>query len=560
MIERTVQLVTANNKLQQEIKGHTQTELALSQNEQKYRILFEASNDAIFLETVEGRILDCNAAACELYGYTKPELTALTVADLFPEETVLPPLDIDAAKAMGGRLFVESVGVKKEGLAFPIEMNSRLMMVGDKIRLLVYIRDITRRKKTERALRLLNDELVALNAIATAINKSYELDYIIETTLETVLKVVNIEASWIQLLTDDTTLSLIASRGFSVDMAQALKTTRVGQGVTGQVAQLGQPVLISDAAEKPGLLSPRETADGVRMVTGVPIKSKDTVLGVLGVFSKRPITLNREEVQLLTAIGQQIGVAIENIQLAEKASQVKLLEESDRLRAELIANVSHELRTPLGLIKIFCTTLQREDVDFDPETQKEFLQDIEAETERLEKLVNNLLNLSRIQEGQLRLDKQPADVGALVQNSVKDMSAHFSEHQIVKNLPDEPLVAVIDSRYIEQVLRNLISNAIKYSPQGGTITIDGYAQDNQLCIQVRDQGIGIAPSDLEKVFERFYRTKNEHTQNIGGVGLGLAVCKGIVEAHNGRIWVESIPGEGSAFKFILPLDDNARTG
>jgi two-component system sensor histidine kinase VicK len=129
------------------------------------------------------------------------------------------------------------------------------------------------------------------------------------------------------------------------------------------------------------------------------------------------------------------------------------------------------------------------------------------------------------------------------------------QHCFVHDFPSKPLVATVDSKRIEQVLRNLLTNAIKYSPEGGHITVQGRGDHRQLLIQVRDEGMGIPPEDLERVFERFYRVENEITQRVGGVGLGLAVCRAIVEAHGGRMWVESSLGVGSTFFFTLPAKE-----
>jgi signal transduction histidine kinase len=217
----------------------------------------------------------------------------------------------------------------------------------------------------------------------------------------------------------------------------------------------------------------------------------------------------------------------------------------------LIANVSHEVRTPLGLIKVFSTSLLAEDVDFDRETQKQFLRGIDEETDRLERIVDNLLDLSRIESGRLRLDMRPTDVGRLAREVMEDMEAQAIQHCLIHDFPPDPLVAIIDPKRVEQVLRNLLSNAIKYSPEGGTIALRGSEGERHITIQVSDEGIGIPAGDLERVFERFYRVENEITRSVGGVGLGLAVCRSIVAAHGGRIWAESTLGVGSTFSFTL---------
>jgi two-component system sensor histidine kinase KdpD len=258
-------------------------------------------------------------------------------------------------------------------------------------------------------------------------------------------------------------------------------------------------------------------------------------------------------VQLLTTIGRQIGIAVENARLAQQAAEVKILREVDRLRSELIANVSHELRTPLGLIKISSSSLLMEDADFDRATQLKFLRSISEETAKLELIVEHLLDLGRIESGRLRLDRQPADLGLLIGNTIKSMEALSTRHRLVSDLPAGSLVASVDAKRVEQVLRNLLDNAIKYSPEGGTVAVQAYPGNAQILVAVSDEGIGIPAEEWDRIFERFHRVENEVTRRMRGAGLGLAVCRGIIEAHGGRIWAESQPGAGSTFCFTLPL-------
>jgi len=430
--------------------------------------------------------------------------------------------------------------------------------------------EIAERKRIEEELRHRNEELMALNAIATTIGQSLDLDHILNATLDKVLEVIEIDAGWIQLLDENAdVLSLVAHRGFSQEIAKEAKNIKLGESMASQVIQSGQPIVVAEvpalststrlgvnSVEGPVLSQspePAEEGERLRAFAGVPIKSKDKVLGVLGVFSRSTRQPSSQEMPLLTATGHQIGVAIENVRLAEKASEIEILRELNRLRSELIANVSHELRTPLGLIQIFCTTLLREDVDFDRKTQREFLRDIEEETDKLEKIVDNLLDLSQMKDGRLHLEKCPTDLGQLAKEVMETMEVQLTQHRFVHDFPSDPLMATVDPKRIEQVLRNLLSNAIKYSPEGGTITVQGRGDKRQLLVRVSDQGMGIPSEDIERVFERFYRVENEITQGMRGVGLGLAVCRGIVEAHGGRIWVESTLGVGSTFYFTLPV-------
>ena len=206
----------------------------------------------------------------------------------------------------------------------------------------------------------------------------------------------------------------------------------------------------------------------------------------------------------------------------------------------------------MGLIKAFASSLMMEDVDLPPETRLDFVQGIDEEADKLEKIVANLLSVSRVESGRSQLNRRPTDLGQLIRETVAAMDVQSSRHRLVYDLPPEPLLATMDVRSIEQVMRNLLDNAVKYSPEGGTITVHGHRDQAQVLVAVSDQGMGIQSEDLDRVFERFYRVDNEVAQSVGGVGLGLAVCQSIVEAHGGHIWGESTFGEGSTFRFTLP--------
>jgi K+-sensing histidine kinase KdpD len=419
------------------------------------------------------------------------------------------------------------------------------------------------RRQAEDALRRRTEELTALNLIATTIGQSIDLDNILPATLLKVLDIVGLTAGWIQLLDadgDKDTLVLAAHHGISGRSAQALARISVEEGLIGETMQPDHAIPMSRVTDDPHICMQVLRQEGAYAYADVPIQARDNVLGVLAVFGPRSRDLTQREAQLLTAIGHQIGMAVETVRLVEKASELEILRELDRLRSELIANVSHELRTPLGLIKVFCTTLLRQDVDIDQQTMREFLLDIEDETERLEQIVTNLLDMSRAESGRLVLDIQPTDLGQLVAQVVADMGIQLHDHHLIHDFSAEPLLAPVDRRQMEQVLRNLLSNAHKYSPDGSTITLRGRGDKRQILLQVHDQGIGIPQDKLEHIFERFYRVDNETTQKVGGVGLGLAVCRSIVNAHGGRIWAESAPGKGSTFCLTLPLAPQSALG
>lgn len=238
----------------------------------------------------------------------------------------------------------------------------------------------------------------------------------------------------------------------------------------------------------------------------------------------------------------------------KELARLEALRALDQLKSEFISSVSHELRTPLGFIKGYVTTLLRQDVPMEEETRREFLGIIVEETDKLQELIENLLDASRLQAGSLSVEKRPINLRDLVERLLGRAGRNSQMHSLVNSLPPSIPPVQADPRRIEQVMANLVDNAINYSPQGGRITIGGQWDGSSVTISVVDEGEGIARKDLDLIFDPFYRGDSQLTRTVRGTGLGLAICRGIVEAHGGRIWVESVAGEGSCFSFTLPLD------
>jgi PAS domain S-box-containing protein len=227
--------------------------------------------------------------------------------------------------------------------------------------------------------------------------------------------------------------------------------------------------------------------------------------------------------------------------------------ELDQMKSQLLATVSHELRTPLASIKGFATTLLRDDVVWDEESRREFLSIIDQESDRLSELIGNLLDMSRIEAGTLRMEPEPTDLRSIVQETIAEFQVITREHDFEAHLPPSVPRVWADPRRVRQVLRNLVENAVKYSPQKGSVVITLETDGDSVQLSVSDQGLGIEHQHLAHVFERFYQVDTASTRSVGGTGLGLSICKAIVEAHHGRIWAESQVGVGSTFHFTLPL-------
>ena len=225
--------------------------------------------------------------------------------------------------------------------------------------------------------------------------------------------------------------------------------------------------------------------------------------------------------------------------------------EAEELKSTFISIISHELRTPVAVIKGYVGTLRREDADWDPNVVDDSLAVIEEETDRLTHLIDDLLEASRLQAGALVLNRSEVEIDQLAERIVSRFQTQTSKHTFEVNFPPEVPMVYADEERITQVINNLLSNAVKYSAKGGTIRIDGQIKPNEVLICVTDEGPGIAPEDIPRIFDRFYRSEDVASKTKGA-GLGLYLAKAVVEAHGGRIWVDDRLHHGASICFSLP--------
>ncbi len=239
---------------------------------------------------------------------------------------------------------------------------------------------------------------------------------------------------------------------------------------------------------------------------------------------------------------------------AEQALQeVDNLRRSERLKTELVSNISHELRAPLASIKGFTTALLQHGIKWNKKTQHDFIQTIDQETDRLTRLVSDLLDMSRLEAGVLSLEKDDYQISEIL-DSVSKMLTNLTEHhQLQVVLPSGLPSVFVDQMRIGQILINLVENAVKYSKKGSQITIEAQPADDKIIVSVADRGKGIPCELLDRVFDRFYQVESAVPGQRNGTGLGLFICRGIIEAHSGEIGVKSKVGKGSKFSFSLPV-------
>ncbi len=276
------------------------------------------------------------------------------------------------------------------------------------------------------------------------------------------------------------------------------------------------------------------------------------VLGVLRVAQR---SLQEElapaEHERLEMIATQVVLVLERARLVDEASRARALAEAERVKGTLFASVSHDLRTPLAVIKGTVTDLLDDAVARERPAQREMLEAVNDEADRLNRLVGNLLEMSRIESGSYYPARNSQDVGELIGNVVARLRSQLARHPITVDIPAELPPVQISYMHIDQVLTNLLENAASYTPDGTPIVVRAAADDTQIEVTVWDRGPGIPEGLYARIFEKFVRVADSE-RHANGAGLGLAICKGIIEAHGGRIWAESAPGGGAQFVFTLP--------
>ena len=283
----------------------------------------------------------------------------------------------------------------------------------------------------------------------------------------------------------------------------------------------------------------------------LPMIGTEHPVGILALFATDPAApVDSDRRSLLSTLASQISLALERAQLAEERTEARIQAEHEHLRNTLLSSVSHDLRTPLGTITGATTTLLDPGPKASPEDQRMLLMTIHQESCRLQRLVNNLLDLTRLESGQVRVTKEWIPVEEVVGSALSRMEDQLADRPLSIQLPE--VWIPLDPVLFEQVLLNLLDNAVKFSPAGTPIEIQGWVTDSRATLILSDHGAGVAPDEEERIFDKLFRGKR--TANTPGAGLGLAICRGIVQAHGGSIHASARPEGGSRFIIELPLE------
>jgi two-component system sensor histidine kinase KdpD len=294
----------------------------------------------------------------------------------------------------------------------------------------------------------------------------------------------------------------------------------------------------------------------------LPLRGARGRVGVLAIFastfasastSRAPLRADDpDERQLLETIAGLVGQALERADLADEAHRASLRVDAEQLRNALLSSVSHDLRTPLGVITGATSALLQKNPPKDEATQEQLLRTAHAEAIRLTQLVHNLLEMTRLEAGAMKVQKELQSIEDVVGAALDRLEDRLADREVETSIPTDLPLVPFDAVLIEQVFLNLLENAVKYAPPKSALRVAARLVDRELECEVADRGPGVRAEDKERIFDKFYRVREGEG---GGAGLGLTICRGIVSAHGGKIWVDERQGGGAAFRFTLPLAD-----
>ncbi|MCX6028954.1 MAG: ATP-binding protein [Chloroflexi bacterium] len=412
-----------------------------------------------------------------------------------------------------------------------------------------------------------NHRLATMFKIARILAAEHDLDRMVPQLLSCLIDTLAAADAGVLMLyaSVEGILTVRAAQGYDLDAFRQIRLAP-GESMTGKAFLTGQAELYATpetTAAAMDNMTPPNRAIFARAASGVtkplsavvlPLITNQTRVGVLLLENlHQPCSFTPDDLTFLKPIADLLALSIENTRLREELEAVRSLSEANRLKAEVISTLAHELRTPLTSIKGYSTALLMEEASFGPETQREFLQIIDEECDVLQDLIHDLLESSIIDAGFLKLEVQPVLLSRLAMAATEEFSHVSQRHRFVVDFPPRVPVVDADPRRVTQVLRNLLDNAVKYSPDGGLIVVRGEVREREVVVSVADQGEGIAPEHLNRLFEKFFRIKSGLGRHVVGTGLGLPIARTIVESHGGRIWAESQLGRGTTLSFTIPF-------
>lgn len=515
--------------------------------------IVESTSDAIFTRDLHGIVTNWNRGAEVLFGYSAAEMIGHPIVNLIPaDEIESTSRNFESVRRGQNPLTFESVRLCKNNKR--IHVSVTLSPVKDEFGQIIgvssILRDISARKKVER-------EISALHEISVAMSSTLDLDESLRILLQKIEAVLPYAGSHIRLLNRNTgVMEPVACRNMDEQRWKS-EANLSDSSIHARITRSRESVIISEL-RRHGVSGRRNfyQAHGFVSYLGAPIFVQDEVIGVLSLLTKEPHDFNSEEIQFTQTLAKQAGLAIHNSQLYETVKQqAAALEEATRQQGDFVAMIVHDLRSPLTAIMAIAEMLRDGGFGTVTPDQREWSERILDNANNLVELISDFLDVSKLETGRISLTTCPVDVASLIQKAVEDHGplAKKRKIQLTYRVEGELFEIAADPRRLDQVFNNLLSNALKFTDPGGRVWVEArFDENNGIRVEVHDTGVGIPRDEIRGLFGKYRQVNSATISEQKGTGLGLVICKMIVEAHGGRIWVESEFGRGSSFIFNLP--------
>lgn len=548
LYEKQQELRAANARLKQETRVAEEAERAARESKERLQAILDNTRAIVYAKDVDYRYILVNKQFEELFGMSEQELVGKTDEDLLPPEAVeqVRANDrrvLETAEIVEQEEVVPRDGVPRTYLSIKVPL---LDAAGTPYAVCAISTDITERKRAE-------SYLHAQHAVTRVLAESAKQDDVMPSVLEALGESMGWEVGAFWSLDEDA--GVLRCRELwhapTLDLGEFGRLTLAvafgrGEGLPGQAWESGQPIRIEAGLRESNLTrAPAAAALELDAAVALPIKSGAKTLGVIEFFSRETKTLGLDLMAMISSLSTQVGQFIERRQ-AER--------DADRLKDEFFSLVSHEFRTPLTSIIGFLELLLEEgEVELTDAERREFLAVIKRNSERLMRLVGDLLFVSGVEAGKFSLVEREVELADLARQSVEAATPAATARGIDLKLEIDGAPAVLgDSDRLAQLLDNLVSNAVKYTPEGEHVELRISAQPRQVVAEITNTGAYIPPEEVEHLFERFFRASTATTREVPGVGLGLAIARTIVHAHGGQLTVQSSREAGTTFRAALP--------
>lgn len=537
-------------------------EVALRQSEEKYRAIIENIEDGYYEVDLQGNFTFVNDSLSRIVGYPRERLVAEAT------RSYKQYLE-DASAAVIERAFrqvyetgepvraVETKIFRSDGVERFLEISVSLIRAADgtPVGFRGIVRDVTDRKQVENALTQRMNLFGILQQLNINLGQTLDLDIVTSAALNSALVLSDADAGFIGIVQGDE-LQVVRSTGY----LDELTSFHVNEGVVGRAIRTGVGQLVTDVRQDPDYV--QELAETEAQIT-IPLISQDKLIGVLNLETTDRSRFTPEVYEFVELLTARITAAMVNAQLYEVAQQQlgelsKLyaeLSQLEQMKTDMIRIAAHDLRSPLGIIAGYLALLKDDLEPYMGEEQLMYVDSINRAVDRISRMSTDILSLERVQAKDKATEHQLIDFTAMVARAVSDQqeAAAQKDQTMTLMLPEAPLMVRRDPTDLLEAIFNLLTNAVKYTPDGGHIEVRIWAEYGLAIFEVEDTGYGIPEEHLPRLFQPFYRAKLRETERIEGTGLGLYLVKKVIEQHGGRIRFRSSYGEGSVFGFELPL-------